>query len=398
VGDHAPATDPEDELFLTIAGQEFSGWEKVSVERAIDAAAGQFQLTASSEGKAFPIKPGEAAQLRIGRPATHTRVLPARPARDALLEVIATGRIDLLRSKLSGSSRSFTIGGRDETADLVDCSATNEPGEWFGISLEDLARQIAKPFGVRVSVDDRIIQLDTPALRSHPQLRPFEVFALNSGEKSWEAIERACRARGVLCYGLGDGGLRITLPAEARAQTDLLEGANVIEATLNYSLANRFDTYIVKGQRSGSDAGWGSAIAQVEGRALDRRLRRFRPLVLIAEGVVSDEDAQTRAIWEGTNRAARSTTLKVVVQGWRQIKGGRPWTVNELVRAKLPSLRVNGDTLVSAVRFTKGSSGTRTELELVRPDAYTPAPEIGIEDDWEGIFSDEDPDADGEWE
>lgn len=393
--DQGKTTDPDDELFLTVGGREFSGWEKVRVERALDSASGQFQLTASSEGGAFPIKPGELVQVRIGRPSTYSKVQATRPARDALLEILATGQVDLLRASLGPSTRTFTLGGRDATADLVDCSATNQPGEWFGIGLEDLVRQIAAPFGVRVFIDDRIRELPSPLLRPDAQVRPFDVFALNQGEKAWEAIERACRARALLCYGRGDGGLQISLPAEARAQTALVEGENVLEATLNYSLANRFQTYIVRGQRQGDDSGWGAAVAQIEGRALDRRLRRFRPLIVMAEGIVTEEDAQVRAIWEGTNRAARAATLKVTVQGVRQIPGGRPWTVNELVPCRIPSLRVNSDLLVASTLLSRGSQGTRTELEFVRPDAFEPQPEIPTEDDWEGVFAGEDFD-DGE--
>lgn len=197
--------------------------------------------------------------------------------------------------------------------------------------------------------------------------------------------------RGALCYGSGDGALTLSVPASTRAVGALVEGENVSDAAIDYSLTDRFQTYIITGQRPGSDAGWGAAVAQVEARSIDRRLSRYRPLEVVAEGLVDQASAEQRAQWEGTVRAAESATLQVTVQGWRQRPGARPWAVNELVRCHLPSLRVDAFLLCRAVEFRQDEDGgTRTRLSLVRGDAYRTLPVLETERDWDDVFSDED--------
>jgi prophage tail gpP-like protein len=90
------------------------------------------------------------------------------------------------------------------------------------------------------------------------------------------------------------------------------------------------------------------------------------------------EAAKKRAGWEATVRAARAGKLSVKVQGWSNGTSGGVWAINELVAVKIPSMRVNGDMLVSGVQFDVSlNGGTVTTLELVRPDAYKVEPDEG---------------------
>ncbi|MCL7197601.1 phage tail protein, partial [Escherichia coli] len=79
----------------------------------------------------------------------------------------------------------LNVSGRDKTGDLVDSSAIHGSGQWTRARLEHIVRDICKPFGIEV-----LVQTDTgDALDS---------FSLDDGEKAFDAIDRAARAKAIL--------------------------------------------------------------------------------------------------------------------------------------------------------------------------------------------------------
>lgn len=345
-----------DELELLVAGQAFSGWESMTVARALDALSARFSLVVSDRNP-YPVRPGDECTVRVAG------------------EVLVTGHVDGLEFKGDANGRTLTVGGRDRTADLVDCSELTDPGEWVDVGLAELAQFIADPFGVEVRA------LFTDALD------PFAVFRRQPGETAWSAIERACRLRGILAFSSGDGALLLDRPASTRSSVPLVEGegGNVEEWTITVDHANRFRNYFVRGQSSGSDDFSGELAAEIEGEATDEGIDRFRPLLVVAEGALTFDDAADRAAWEATVRAARAARLEVLVQGWRQTVGKGPvWSVNQLVPVRIPSAGLSRELLVDSVTFERSTSRTATRLSLTRPDAYRPQPIVEAFDDFLG--------------
>lgn len=341
-----------DELRLVIGGNAFRGFESVSVSRTIEAAAGTFSAQVTVRDP-WPILPGMEYSLQLaGVP-------------------VARGFVDKVSPSFSESGRQIQVDGRDRTAELVDCSAdaaaAGNFGEWWNASLEEIAVQLCWPFGILALVDV-------------PGLERFPRFALQPGEAAWDAIERACRLRGVLAFADANGDLVITRPTTVLETEALIEGVNLKSIAAEVDDSQRYAEYIVRGQQFGSDEASGELAAQLEGRAYDRAIRAQRRLVILAEGSVSDGTAQRRAEWEATTRAARSMKVTVVVQGWRQ-SSGRLWAPNQLVRTVVPNLWLRSPMLVSSVTWSLSESeGSTTTLELMRPDAFTPSPEVEGED------------------
>jgi len=158
----------------------------------------------------------------------------------------------------------------------------------------------------------------------------------------------------------------------------------VLAATFTVDDTERHRTYIVQGQRPGSDLGYGDSVALVEGRASDLGARAQRQLLILAEATVTNQTAAERAQWESTVRAARAVRVNVTVNGWRQQISqapGRLWTFNEQVAVRCPSLDLDRYLLVRAVTFTHTAQREVCELELVREDAYQVQPNLSLEDD-----------------
>jgi prophage tail gpP-like protein len=253
---------------------------------------------------------------------------------------------------------------------MVDCSAVHSPGEWAGLKLDRIAGILANPFGITVTS-----QVDVGA--AWPAERPFK---LQPSETAFEALDRACRMRGVLPVSDGKGGLVLTKPGQTRCTTSLVQGQNVKSAGLSNDTTDRFRTYIVRGSQPGSDDLSPDQSSAVEARATDAGASAGRNLIIIAEGSVDISTARKRAQWEATVRAARAVSVSVTVQGWRQADGTL-WPVNGLVQVDLPWLRISGKMLITELTYTLDESGTQTQMTLRRKDAYTPEPEKPAEDD-----------------
>lgn len=348
-------TVPEEEVLVFVGGNQFSGWEKVQITRDLEAASGSFQLEVSNRTP-WPITPGAQIDVLVNG------------------EQVVSGFVDDLSIEIKPRQRLYRIAGRDKTADLVDASEITDGGEFVALTIVEIAERICAPFGI--TVNNQLTDFG---------LEKFVRFKVQPGETAWSAIERAGRLRSVLAYSEGDGALTIAPAAAGFAETDLFEGprGNVEQATIAFSQRNRFATYIVRGQRRGSDEAFGIEVAQIQGQATDPAVGRYRPLLVVGEGAMTFESAQDRANWEATIRAARAAQVNVTVAGWRQVADdrGRIWRLNELVPTKIPSAQLDALLLVKGIQFTRDRGVTATKLTLTRQDAYIPKPEVESESD-----------------
>lgn len=338
-----------DELKLTVGGRIYGGWEDVEISRRLETVAGGFRLSVtdrwSGQAQPWPILAGDACRLAING------------------ETVIDGYVDQAAPSLDGGKRSLSVSGRDRTGDVVDCSAIHAAAEWHNIGLLRLAGILCEPFGVSVRTDVALSE-------------PFGKFAVQPGETAWEALERACRLRAVLATSDGAGGVLITRTGRQRAVDDLVQGENILAGDATFDMARRYSRYIVKGQGAGTDFSFGEAVAEVSGGAADAGVPRYRPLLVMAEGAATGGVAQQRAQWEATVRAARGAAANIKVQGWTQ-RNGRLWLPNHLVRVTCPWLQLDGEMLIGGVTYRKSNAnGTTTTLQLMRPDALTPKPEV----------------------
>jgi prophage tail gpP-like protein len=342
----APSPKKED-ASLSVNGKKFEGWESISIKRSIKAISGSFELSVTDkwaqDQTAWFITPGNECVLSIGK------------------EKLITGFIDGVAPSFTKESRTISISGRDKTGDLVDCSAVHKPGNWSDISLLRLANIVGAPFGIT-------------ATSTVTGLGNFINFNIQNGESAFEALDRAAKLRGVLLTNDGTGNILITRTGSGRSTTNLQQGVNILSAQAEFQAKERHSKYIVKGQGAGNTE-VGEVDLSPAGIATDLAITRYRPLIVMAEGAATPEICNKRAQWEATVRAAKSSTIHVIVQGWRQADG-KLWELNKLVKLKSAWLGVNQDFLITSVDFKKGNGGTLTTLELERPDAYTPDPTL----------------------
>lgn len=345
---------------LNLNGTAYTGWTRLSLVRSVETISGRFDIDLTDK-RPFPVPRGGAVELFLYD------------------NLIITGYTDTLQIDVAATEHGLSISGRDKTGDLVDCSALVESQEMINVTLREVVEAVIEPFGIKA-----IFETDPPEI--------FKKFSFQE-ETVFEAIERACRLRGVLASSNEKGEVVIQKYGQRRTNTGLALGVNVLSARATFNDADRFSVYKVYGQQSGDDDTGPDASTKPEGQARDLAVKRNRPKIIIAEGNVDNGIAQQRAEWEAAIRAARAVSVEVVVPGWTEVPGGNLWRENSLVRTTLEPLGIDGDMLIKEVGFTLDDrNGEKTRLMLVRPDAYEKQPDLKQEE--EGIDK-EDADVDG---
>lgn len=327
-------------IALQVSGRIFEGWERIAVTRGLDRAAGSFSLGVSDQ--LWRIRPGAPCRVELDG------------------EPVITGFVDTARMTYDAGSHGLEVAGRGRTADLIDCSAVHDPGQWNGLTLERLAAILAAPFGVTVraetSTGDPVANLN-----------------LDPGTTPHAEIERLCRLRGLLATDAPDGALVLTRAGAARAAGRIERGRNVLAASVTASMAGRFSRYICNGSQPGGDGISPEDAAGVAAFAEDDGVGRYRPLVIRADAPVNPAAATARARHEAAVRYGRALAARYTLAGWRDADGAL-WKPNRLVELVDDFAGIERDMLIVAVNFTLDSSGSRTVLDLVRPDAYRQLP------------------------
>lgn len=340
---------------LKVNGKIFTGWENISVIRTIRAVSGAFRLQFTDAwepaGGKWYIQPGDECQVVLSS------------------QTMITGFVDLLETSLSGETRQISVVGRDKTADLVDCFYDFEGFQFSKVSFDNLARSVAKKFGVGFQNDNPVNTI------------PKGNEGYNPGDTVFSTLERQARKFGRLLTTDGKGNLVITKVGTELITASLVQGVNIEAISVKYDHSNRFSSYKVLGQKPViDDHVAGKSYHGVFGTARDQGITRNRPLVMQGEGKMTSEEAVKRAQWEAKTRAARSQQIIVTVPSWTQgdvngVKSTELWPVNKLIRVKAPSAAVDAELLIAEIEFSyTDNGGEQATMTLTRPDAFIPEP------------------------
>lgn len=331
---------------IKVNGSIYGGWKSARIPFGIEQIANSFELTVtdrwSGQDNAYPIRVGSACEVLLDG------------------ETVITGYVDDNTPEFDAGSHSISIAGRDRTGDLVDCSAIHKSGQWANATLDKIVRDVCAPFGIKVIIDA-------------PLGEKFSTFSIQEGETAHECIDRACRMRAVMPVSDGKGNLVITRAKSGAPVAELIQGENILYARGEFSLRERFSTYYIKGQDRGSDDNTDTPEnhTQVSATATDSFVKRYRPLIVLAEDKGAHATFKQRAEWERNVRRGRSARATVRMNGWRNVSG-ELWRANTMVRLISPYLGAPDVNLliVGGTYIKDESMGTVTELSLVGREAF----------------------------
>lgn len=368
---------------LTVGGRVFGPWTEVEIVRDLSDIAGSFRLSYYDAARA----------ARALRPAERPEgLMELKTGQEARVEIdgelVLLGWIDEVDLEWGPDHLNAVVTGRDRTGDLVDCAATVDgPAEYRGITLLEIARRIAAPFGI--------------AVRSEVGAgRLFDRFSVDVAETAMSAIEKATRQAAVLLTSDGVGGLVLTKSGVRRAPHPLRLPGNVAVGRAKFNWRARFSDYIYKSQQEGAGhsrtggpaqdhtatpltaippapaaaAGEARGIIRT-GRARDPEVTRYRPRVRLVRSEGGGATAEAQADWMMRTARGQSEGLTYDVPDWRAGPVGaggqqRLWRPNELVAVVDPYAGIDRDMLIAAVTYRFDARGSRTELRVVGPEAF----------------------------
>lgn len=348
-----------DVIQLEVNGKNFQGWKKVTVKHSMETLCGDFsiELYDRLDSETNSIEEGSACKISILDNNTSVR------------DQIMDGYIDEVNRRVSGSSTSMTIKGRDRTSDLIDCSAEHDSNTWIQIKLESLCKELASPFGILID-DSNLEALD-----------PIKKFTLQMGETPYSAIERLTRSKAVLPITNSESDLLLTYSAgpDVTTEQNLIVGQNVLEIEETRTSQNRYSNYTCRGQNSGNGKRWNKQNTRLIADAIDEEITRYRPYIFMAENKATSNGLKARVAWEAQVRAGRAIVYTVTVKGWYQrdyfeAKAGL-WEINQRVNLKWAARNVDRQFLITSVsrRLAEGT-GRTTTLTLKNPDIFKANP------------------------
>lgn len=333
-------------------GVIFDGWTSVSVTKNLETLAHGFSMTLHDKflplKERWPLKPGVLVKINIAK------------------ERVLTGHIEKLDASYSEGSRILSVSGRSLPGDLIE-SSVEGPMEYTQISLEELAKQLIAPFGLKVFLS--VIP------------KKIEKFSVRPDESVFEALDRAARLQGFFWVSTRGGNIRLTRAGRARSASELNQDFNIKAASISIDTSERHNKYKVVGQRNGTDDISGVTASQPSGTATDSGITRHRPLTIVAESTIDLDSAKTRAEWEAANRIARGMRIICETESWLQ-QDKSLWDINQIVRFRSSFLGLDADLLISSIEQKQDNqSGTTTSFGLVRKDSFDPEPDKKESDD-----------------
>lgn len=330
---------------IKVNGNIYSGWKTARIPFGIEQIANSFELTVTDrwvgQDNPYPIRIGSGCEVLLNG------------------EIVITGYVDDNSPEFDANTHAISIAGRDVTGDLVDCSAIHKSGQWTNATLDKIVCDICAPFGIKVLIDA-------------PLGDKFSTFSIQEGETAHECIDRACRMRAVMPVSDGKGNLVITRAKNGAPVAELIQGKNILYARGEFSLRERYSTYYIKGQDRGSDDNIDAPEnhTQVSATSTDSFVKRYRPLIVLAEDKGAHATFKQRAEWERNVRRGRSARATVRVNGWRNISG-EIWRANTLVRLTSTFLGADANLLiVGGTYILDENQGEVTELTLVGREAF----------------------------
>jgi len=341
-------TDDKNAVRLLVNGKEYGGWKSVEITAGIERQVREFELSVTDRW------PGQTEIPRRIRPGDECEVFIGR-------DRVLTGYVDATPIRYDGQTFTVGVKGRSKTADLVDCSAVNKPGNWAGAKVERIAADLAGVYGIKVTT-----QMDTGATLAH---------AIDQGESVFESIDRMLKLRQLLATDDALGQLVfIDVGTAGTAKTALKLGENILSADAPLDYKDVYTEYICKGQRSGTDDDFGETVASEFADITDTSvLKRHRVLVKKSSGQCDGGTAAQRVKYEQAHRKAKALETTYTVAGWRQSDGSL-WLHNQFVRVVDPVIGFDDEFVVAEVTYSLSDQGMLCRLQVGPKDGYVNSP------------------------
>lgn len=337
---------PEELAQIICGGRVYDAWTSVEVSRAFDEPLSSFRFTCVE-----PVdKNAKGLSLLQLKPSDRVSIVLAG---HKVIEGFITDR----QVGLDSQNHSVLIVGYSRFVDAMVSNIPVERGEYKNYSFEQIARSVLQPFGIKFSMANA----GADAAKRFAKTSPWP------DETVWEYLERLSRMRGIFMHSDENGDVVAGRLQPVGAAAQLEEGGNILAASCTISDSSARDYFRLTGQEPAG----GDDVSDNRARQLTAEVSstygRARFSLTYAESPGDADDMRIRADRESDKLASDFVSANVVVQGWLKPSGGL-WQFQDSVTVNAPSLALFNRTLaVRRVTWSQNESGTRTMMELVRP-------------------------------
>jgi len=285
--------------------------------------------------------------------------------------LITTVLVDCITEYYSAGKQSLNIIGRSPARDIIDSAWSDGPFD--ELTLEEIAKQIAKPFGIRI---DRA-SIGSPATEN--------IFRFSwSHESPWTKLINECDNQGFIFTSSEDGSLYLWKVASStrhegkdnekfgkktffRLSARQGEANNIREIEMVRDGSQQFYEYYVRGNFK-------------ESRITDDDCKSKRMHhIHISDFWINQVNIERRALTEKCRR--QGNKVIVTISGWGltddklrglgNTKGEEIfWNPNFLVPVDFPVLNYEKDLLISAVEYNAGMDGMTCTITLTDREVY----------------------------
>lgn len=252
-------------------------------------------------------------------------------------------------------SKTIQLEGWSFTVDAID-STSKAPYEQEGVTLEQRARHLVEPLGIRVVYDA-------------PD-QTFKRVVIGSTEKIFDHLAKLAVQLGVLITSTERGELKFTQAADTKPIGTIEETIPLPTAfDARFDGRKRFNVYKALSQTPArKNKKKNESKIQI---AKDNMVPRSRSLAF----TVDETDAgqmKLAAEWRRSKQLADSLTIPFPVSSWYG-PDGKLWKENTIVTVKSPTIFVPDgfDFLIRSVEYIYTDKGTDAILGLVPPQVFT---------------------------
>ncbi|MEI9914899.1 MAG: hypothetical protein WDN29_02780 [Methylovirgula sp.] len=334
---------PVSDFIATIEanGQIYSAWESVRVERVY----GDFSV--------FEFTPTEGA---YGTNFSQLVLVPGVPVTINLGGVqVINGFVTNRSVSYDAKSHQVVIAGKSKIEHLRKSSVVVKPGTYDGYTFEQAARAVMAPHPVNS------IMKNAPSIAS----KPFANLAVQYGETCAEFIQRIAIMRGLFIWDDTNGNL-CAGAADNGVVADLVEGQNILRATLTWNNQLSMSVWKTTGQQPGTDNNWPPRAISATATNSSYPSNWFS--LSLAEHPGDATDMAARVNWDQAITAQTELRVAVTVVGWKK-DDGTLWEMGDGVTLLSPMLFPTQNSAVTlyaqSVVYEQDANGTTTTLNLV---------------------------------
>lgn len=328
---------PDPIITLKAGGLELTSFDALTVQRDLDAMADAFSFTCPSRPEIrAAIKPKGYTPAEVWFGSSR----------------IITGLIDKPSSSMAQAS--LSLEGRSLSGQLVDCSMPTGRTQWGKLTLGALGGELARPFGLTVSMPqgdsaklgDPVVSQDTDTPAAF--------------------MQRLAQDMGWLWHANTAGMPELIRPnPKGKPMANLVEGlGSFLDLGVSADGTGLYSLYEVVTTMGGWDK-------HPTGTATDPGVRLFRPHRRTGSDANDLAAKQSAAMDRGQSFAA-AIGLQAEVGDWTS-DAGEMWEPGRLITVNAPTCWIERPFLlmIAGVTFTLDASGRRASLRLILPGTYS---------------------------